>query len=94
MARIFAEVDGAKAVFFITSTGGGDKDARRLTVQREFDDGTEDVIQVKDGKQDGFVLEAFNELVRLQRSRREETDSELLCGSCPAKVNGLPGTEV
>lgn len=92
MARIFAEVDGAKAVFIITSTGGGENDARRLSVQREFGDGTGDIIQVKDGKRDGFVMEALDELVGLKQGKMGETNKELLCGSCAAKVNGLPGS--
>ena len=92
MARIFAEVGGAKIVFIITSTGGGENDARRLTVQRDFGDGTGDIIQVKDGRRDGFVMEALDELVGLNRGKMEGLDKELLCGSCAAKVNGLPGS--
>lgn len=92
MARIFAEVGQARAVFIITSTGGGEHEARRLTLQRDFGDGTGDIIQVKDGKRDGFVMEALSELVGLKRGKMQKTD-ELLCRSCAAKVNGLPGSK-
>jgi hypothetical protein len=94
MARVFAEVGKAKAVFIITSTGGGEDGARRLTLQRDFGDGTGDITQVKDGKKDGFVLKALNDLVGLKQEQMRSTDRELLCGSCSAKVNGLPGSIV
>jgi len=94
MARVFAEVDGATAIFQITSTGGEVHDAKRLVVRRDFPDGTGDTIQVREGKKDGFVIKALDELTAIRRKVLKETDKELECGSCPAKINGLPGTIV
>jgi hypothetical protein len=94
MARIFAEVESTKVVFVITSTGGGDGDSRRLILQRDFGDGTGDMIQVKDGKKDGFVIKALTELVGLKKGKMKGMDKDLLCRTCAAKVNGLPGPVV
>ncbi len=92
MARIFAEVEGVKATFQITSMGGGDGDVRRLNVQREFSDGRVNAVQVKSRKRDGFFLAALNELVGLKTKDAYQTEKDLLCRSCPAKINGLPGS--
>lgn len=94
MARIFADVNGAKVVFQVTSAGSGDKDARRLSVYRELPGKAPDTIQVKGKRKDRFVLAAFEELVHLRKMAMGETDKDLLCGSCPAKVNGLPRPKV
>ena len=94
MARVFAEVGDTRVVFSITSTGGGENDARRLTLERDYGDGTGDIIQVKDGKRDGFVIKALSELADLEKGDLKRTDGDLLCWSCTAKVNGLPGSVV
>jgi len=94
MARIFAEAEGVKVTFLITSAGGEETSARRLTLQRDFSDGTADTIRVKDAKKDGFILEALEELVDLHRKGLKGVNKDLLCGSCPAKIDGLPGSIV
>ena len=94
MARIFAETNGVKVTFLITSTGGEETSGRRLTLQRDFGDGTADTVRVKDANKDGFVLEALDELVDLHRKGIQKIDQALLCGSCAAKIDGLPGSVV
>lgn len=94
VARIFADVDGARVIFQVTSAGSGDKDARRLSVYRELPGKAPDTIQVKGKRKDRFVLVAFEELVHLRKMAMGETDKDLLCGSCTAKVNGLPRPKV
>jgi len=94
MARVFADTNGVKVTFLITSTGGEEASARRLTLQRDFGDGTADTIRVKDATKDGFVLEALDELVELHRKGIRKINQDLLCGSCSAKIDGLPGSVV
>jgi hypothetical protein len=94
VARVYAAVDGKKASFSITSTGGGDNDPKRLTLEREFGDGTGDIIQIKGTKKDKDILKAFKKLVELHRRKMQAIDKNLLCRTCSAKINGLPGAVV
>jgi len=96
LAYIFAETEGVQVIFSVRSLNQKNKDGsvreeeRKLRVERQFSDGTGKINDIKSADK---ILQAYKEIISIWKTTAiERTEAPLLCGSCPAKVNGLPRT--
>jgi len=96
VALVFAQTGEVRAIFSIKSLNQRNEDGsireeeRKLWVERQFSDGTGRVEDVQSANK---LFLAYKELVELwKNSTIQKTDIYLLCGTCPAKIDGLPRT--
>lgn len=95
VAKIFVLVEGKKGVFTAkserASNSGVSELTRELIVERDLGHG---MILSEHVSKGGPTLDAFDQIIELANLEKLPVEPWLLCRTCPAQVNGLPGQVV
>lgn len=94
-ATVFVSVEDKRAIFHVTSiriNNNGNVDAiRHLFLKTDLGQGMGLSRPIRPGS---LEFEAFIQITALAHSKKLPIEPWLLCRTCPAQINGLPGTEV
>lgn len=95
VAKIFVLVEGKKVVFTAkserASNSGAPELTRDLLVERDLGHG---MVLSEHVSKRGPMLDAFDQIVEFTSLEKLPVEPWLLCRTCPAQIDGLPGPVV